>query len=1436
MSTLDKKVSIYLKKFLTQQQMSENFLDYLLKQSRDNFKTIYPFQGFFSGGVISPAGNDQFQVSTPLVATDGQGHVLKLDPLLAVVPFQNALGILYHVGLRFIEIPRETEINVRTGEIEYTFIEEALGELAEPNSVVDNGATITLVVDSVTEAAVSNAGRKVLVWLKRAKNRQDAFAELTVVWDGSNNKVTVPNLMGQVAGFVSVDPADYQVALLGPTVKRNTDLSADPEVAYLGTVAGTGAGNPITNAEIDQSAQTILFDAETFQILMDLQKAFLTGGGQVTWNLATETLTWAEDIYLRIPNKSYDYIISAQTVTEMNDGDVLYIIVDDIGGVRPLIQVANGDVPNIPTAEPIAFRDGDNIYFRGASLLLEGSSSTTVGSIGEITQDILDFLGADDASDSDPNYTSTEKITQGSSLVASISKLDETAQKTDDRVSQNSGIKLIKGGIWGPVNFTLVTRDEIQRLTFQDIPDAGSFKLIHNGNTTTALAYNAAAIDVQNALNALPSLSAVTVAGNFATGFVITFAGADGAQNQELLQVTDNSLVTIGSVLLSAITVRTGGPGVNELQKLLFDQIPVSGQFTLDFNGQVTSSLAYNATALDIQNALNALSNLSGVIVTGNYASGFIVEFAGADAEIDQPQMTVDSNTLEYNSPILTITPSTDQTGSAGLTELPFSADAYIHVPGLVKERNRIQQSTQSPILLGNDGEVAYVEINRTSGAPANLVVKTKAIEEIDISNENIIIVARLLAGEVLVGNHSFRLIEGQSKYLDAGLSIENQTLLGITEDQSDPDWSGLGAPERFLDPGDSALDGIANLEIELDKLFGQLRITAHETDADKVRITGADKILRDGSILSQEVQNLILKFEGAVIDFTNKQVFESDGATPLGLDFLTDPSIPANQYKWFGLAIVPSGTTADNRITGQVLVTPADSANAVLANAPLPAVAGNKKSGAVLIFNNAGNLELQQIRQFGVSGGGGGAGDASTIQGRLEDLATESFARYLESNVFSLDGDDKVDLLNTTATFSVADSLFNFTIGQILQSLELLDQEFLDELVSLETITVALVFDKDAIDTAPDIEVSRNGGGEFQTVTMERVGQSDTFIGELTFEEEVALQNLKEYPVANADAALVLNATTTQQRSQEFTTSALNQIAQKLTLYVSKTGTPTGYLFVNFHNDNAGNPGDIQHQSLVDIANLTAGNNTLALLIGKRVLAPNTKYHISFSTNLEYKSTYSAGVHEVAIRVDSSAPTIPDSKVYNGTVWAAVAGNSIVHLVEGQELNLLLKYTASMTASLKAYGVYYGMEAETFQRLQKRASFTFHGTNDKATYNLGFQLPWDADPDFVEFLDIGTGQVWKVPALELQNNKGVFPPDFFDGRDIVQLIASQVEAGSYDGNPELKKLTTENYLGSNDPALDKSVAGFGPKVRAENNVLAMITLDSEYNIVIKEA
>jgi hypothetical protein len=98
----------------------------------------------------------------------------------------------------------------------------------------------------------------------------------------------------------------------------------------------------------------------------------------------------------------------------------------------------------------------------------------------------------------------------------------------------------------------------VQKVSFSATPAAGSFKLKYGLLTSAAIAFDDVAADVQVALRALTGLSTITVAGDFATGFVVTFTGVTGPAT--LLTVTENSLDDASGFNIE-VTVETTTPG-----------------------------------------------------------------------------------------------------------------------------------------------------------------------------------------------------------------------------------------------------------------------------------------------------------------------------------------------------------------------------------------------------------------------------------------------------------------------------------------------------------------------------------------------------------------------------------------------------------------------------------------------------------------------------------------------------------------------------------------------------------------------------------------------------------------------------------------------------------------------------------------------------------
>lgn len=215
MSTGNKKVNIYLKKFLTQQHMTENFLDYLHNLIIENHMKLVPAAGLYSYPVTMRSDTvDKISFLTPGEATvgdgngpslegdDGHGRIILLDNTEREdVPVPNTLGTKYYCGIRFNYYPYGTEINVRTGVIKWSLFEEAVGERAEPNHASYYNGLLQFQIDSIS-SGVLQSGRTARVWLKTPVSEatgdvyEDAAVTeqvITLEHDGGNAFLDVPN-------------------------------------------------------------------------------------------------------------------------------------------------------------------------------------------------------------------------------------------------------------------------------------------------------------------------------------------------------------------------------------------------------------------------------------------------------------------------------------------------------------------------------------------------------------------------------------------------------------------------------------------------------------------------------------------------------------------------------------------------------------------------------------------------------------------------------------------------------------------------------------------------------------------------------------------------------------------------------------------------------------------------------------------------------------------------------------------------------------------------------------------------------------------------------------------------------------------------------------------------------------------------------------------
>jgi len=131
----------------------------------------------------------------------------------------------------------------------------------------------------------------------------------------------------------------------------------------------------------------------------------------------------------------------------------------------------------------------------------------------------------------------TNAGTDGVANLSNYAPLGETSYFTLSQAAQDSKIK-----VDGFPSSTATS--ERQTVTLSAVPDYGTFTLTYRGETTTAIAYNASASDIEDAIEVLSAFNTgdITVSGAIGTNPTIDFASSLG--NVDLIMI--NSSMKIG--------------------------------------------------------------------------------------------------------------------------------------------------------------------------------------------------------------------------------------------------------------------------------------------------------------------------------------------------------------------------------------------------------------------------------------------------------------------------------------------------------------------------------------------------------------------------------------------------------------------------------------------------------------------------------------------------------------------------------------------------------------------------------------------------------------------------------------------------------------------------------------------------------------------------
>lgn len=132
---------------------------------------------------------------------------------------------------------------------------------------------------------------------------------------------------------------------------------------------------------------------------------------------------------------------------------------------------------------------------------------------------------------------------------------------------------------------------------------------------------------------------------------------------------TDNIIPSGVAVTLLANGMYGPFEAVNEAQTVTLTGGPTGGTFTLTFSGQTTAAIAFDASAADVQAALEALGNIGigDVSVTGDAGGPWTVVFSGEYTGVNVPQLTSNGSLTGGTEPAVA---HATATGGSGAGEL----------------------------------------------------------------------------------------------------------------------------------------------------------------------------------------------------------------------------------------------------------------------------------------------------------------------------------------------------------------------------------------------------------------------------------------------------------------------------------------------------------------------------------------------------------------------------------------------------------------------------------------------------------------------------------------------------------------------------------------------------------------------------------------------
>ncbi len=410
----------------------------------------------------------------------------------------------------------------------------------------------------------------------------------------------------------------------------------------------------------------------------------------------------------------------------------------------------------------------------------------------DISEAILTYTGMTSEADGSPAYVNNNYVTDGYSLVTSISDLDGTLMRN---THQDRNAKLILGGSWTWTQATQLLSctdwafvqipglaNEVNRITAASIAASGAIAndsclyvslnrsggggvlAIVNDTVTGIVDHKDKFIIARRSDSRVrSSTSCDLTVGNFGSGKKFKVLPKGGVVNE----FTAPAGINTQALLLAAFALAGNWSG----------GVPANMTFACDGTDATTELTITTTTSYDFiddggGNPFLTLVNISNCYLVGTrvYVGDQIVL-----QDLETRKLTYDKVNEENENINFAIVKGNEWSWTLATTTLAWSSDFFIQVPGLADAVNQV--STGNTVLLDADGKILYVDINRSGDAAvlADLTLVASTVEAY-VPKQNRIVIARRVGNAVIVAN-SIVLNDGDSFVLYSGSGGSASTL-----------------------------------------------------------------------------------------------------------------------------------------------------------------------------------------------------------------------------------------------------------------------------------------------------------------------------------------------------------------------------------------------------------------------------------------------------------------------------------------------------------------------------------------------------------------------------------------------------------------------------------------------------------------------------------